>query len=104
MAVFRTACKIGACEPFCGLALEVEDGRIVSVRPDRDHPVTRGYACIKGLRVGEIGFGAMCDRRTLTLAPGERKIVELTRPEGVAVSGEQALGQVRRQGATPTPR
>jgi formate dehydrogenase len=53
MAVFRTSCKIGACEPFCGLALEVEDNRVVSVRPDRDHPVTRGYACIKGMHVGD---------------------------------------------------
>jgi formate dehydrogenase len=53
MTVFRTSCKIGACEPFCGLALEVEDGLVVSVRPDRDHPVTRGYACIKGMRVGD---------------------------------------------------
>jgi formate dehydrogenase len=53
MAVFRTSCKIGACEPFCGLALEVEDDRVVSVRPDRDHPLTRGYACIKGMHVGD---------------------------------------------------
>lgn len=53
MAVFRTPCKIGACEPFCGLALEVEEGRIVSVRPDRDHPISQGYACIKGMRVGD---------------------------------------------------
>jgi formate dehydrogenase len=53
MAVFRTPCKIGACEPCCGLALEVEEGRIVSVRPDRDHPLTQGYACIKGVRVGD---------------------------------------------------
>jgi formate dehydrogenase len=52
MAIFRTSCKIGACEPFCGLALEVEDGRITSVRPDPDHPVTRGHACIKGMQVG----------------------------------------------------
>ena len=53
MGIFRTSCKIGACEPFCGLALEVEDGRIVSVRPDRDHPLTQGYACIKGMHVGD---------------------------------------------------
>jgi len=53
MAVFRTSCKIGACEPFCGLALEVENGRVISVRPDHDHPVTRGYACIKGMHVGD---------------------------------------------------
>ncbi len=42
----------------------------------------------KNLRVGELGFGAMCDRRTLTLAPGERKVVELTRPKGATISGE----------------
>jgi len=53
MAVFRTSCKIGACEPFCGLTLEVEDNRVVSVRPDPDHPVTRGHACIKGMHVGD---------------------------------------------------
>jgi anaerobic selenocysteine-containing dehydrogenase len=53
MGVFRTSCKIGACEPFCGLTLEVEDGRVVSVRPDRDHPLTQGYACIKGMHVGD---------------------------------------------------
>ena len=53
MAVFRTSCKIGACEPFCGLELEVEDDRIVAVRPDRNHPVTRGHACIKGMHVGD---------------------------------------------------
>ena len=53
MAVFRAPCKIGACEPFCGLALEVEEGRIASVRPDRDHPVSQGYACVKGMRVGD---------------------------------------------------
>jgi formate dehydrogenase len=53
MGIFRTSCKIGACEPFCGLALEVEDGRVVAVRPDRDHPLTQGYACIKGMHVGD---------------------------------------------------
>ena len=47
----RGTCKIGACEPFCGLEFELRDGRLVSVRPDRQHPVTRGYACIKGMHV-----------------------------------------------------
>jgi formate dehydrogenase len=51
MAVSRAPCKIGACEPFCGL--EFEEGRVVSVRPDRDHPISRGHACIKGMRVGD---------------------------------------------------
>lgn len=51
MAVHRTTCKIGACEPFCGLEVEVENGQMVAVRPDAAHPVTEGYACIKGMHV-----------------------------------------------------
>ncbi len=51
MPTYRTTCKIGACEPFCGLEVDVEDGRLVAVRPDKDHPISRGYACIKGMRV-----------------------------------------------------
>ncbi|MEN8181159.1 MAG: molybdopterin-dependent oxidoreductase [Myxococcota bacterium] len=51
MSVHRSLCKIGACEPFCGLEIEVRDGRLVSVRPDPAHPVTEGYACIKGMHV-----------------------------------------------------
>lgn len=51
MSVYHTTCKVGACEPFCGLEVEVEDGRMVAVRPDPNHPVTAGYACIKGMHV-----------------------------------------------------
>lgn len=32
MAIYRTTCKVGACEPFCGLEVEVDDGRMVAVR------------------------------------------------------------------------
>lgn len=51
MPTYRTTCKVGACEPFCGLEVEVEDGQMLRVRPDPDHPVTKGYACIKGMHV-----------------------------------------------------
>jgi formate dehydrogenase len=51
MKTIRTTCKIGACEPFCGLEVDVEDGRMVAVRPDEKHPISKGYACIKGMRV-----------------------------------------------------
>jgi formate dehydrogenase len=42
-----TFCRI--CEALCGLEADVEDGRVVALRPDRDHVATRGYACVKGL-------------------------------------------------------
>src|SRR5262245_58471847 len=34
---------------MCGLAVTVVDGEITKVRPDQDHPVSRGFACNKGL-------------------------------------------------------
>ena len=43
----RTFCRI--CEPSCGLVAHVEMGRLTKLTPDRDHPVTKGFACHKGL-------------------------------------------------------
>ena len=42
-----TFCRV--CEPSCGLLAEVEDERLLRLRPDDEHPVTRGFACHKGL-------------------------------------------------------
>ncbi len=36
------------CHVFCGVEVDVEDGRVLEVRGDRDNPVTRGYTCPKG--------------------------------------------------------
>jgi anaerobic selenocysteine-containing dehydrogenase len=43
----RTFCRI--CEPACGLTATVTDGELVALAPDREHPISRGYACHKGL-------------------------------------------------------
>ena len=49
----RTYCRL--CEVGCGLVAELDDdGRIARLRPDRDHPVTAGFACNKGLLAREI--------------------------------------------------
>jgi anaerobic selenocysteine-containing dehydrogenase len=47
-----TFCRV--CEPACGLLAEVEDGVLTRLRPDREHPITRGFACNKGLAGVEI--------------------------------------------------
>lgn len=36
------------CHVFCGVEVDIEDGRVVAVRGDRDNEVTRGYTCQKG--------------------------------------------------------
>ncbi len=48
VTTIRTTCKIGACEPYCGIEVDVVDGRMTTVRPDKAHPVSQGYLCVKG--------------------------------------------------------
>jgi len=43
----HTFCRI--CEASCGLVAEVDRGRIVDLRPNKDHIGTDGFACMKGL-------------------------------------------------------
>lgn len=49
----KATCKVGACEPQCGLELDIQAGTIVGVRPDKNHPISQGYACIKGIALPE---------------------------------------------------
>ena len=37
------------CSAACGLSVEVEGDRPVKLTGDRDHPISRGYYCVKGL-------------------------------------------------------
>ena len=36
------------CEAFCGLAVDVDDGRMTKVMPDRENPHSLGHVCVKG--------------------------------------------------------
>ena len=42
------------CEACCGLEFQVEGDKILSVRPDADDPFSRGYACPKGIAIGDV--------------------------------------------------
>lgn len=44
-----TACAL--CSHNCGLRVDVEDNRIVEVRPDESHPSTKGYSCNKAYAI-----------------------------------------------------
>ena len=41
------------CGVGCGTVIQVENGKIVSMRPDKDHPTNHGLQCIKGLTAAE---------------------------------------------------
>ena len=47
-----TYCRI--CESLCGMVAEVGDGRLVSLRADKDHPLSAGFACQKGIAFTEV--------------------------------------------------
>jgi anaerobic selenocysteine-containing dehydrogenase len=49
--VFHT-CSL--CEATCGLAFQVEDNHILSVRPDDDDVLSQGYVCPKGVAIAGI--------------------------------------------------
>ncbi len=48
---FRT-CNL--CEAMCGLAIEVEDGRIASIEGDPDDPFSGGHLCPKGVALKDL--------------------------------------------------
>lgn len=47
-----TYCRI--CEPLCGMVATVTDGELTKLRPDKDHPLSRGFACPKGIAMAEV--------------------------------------------------
>jgi anaerobic selenocysteine-containing dehydrogenase len=47
-----TYCRI--CEPLCGLIATTQDGELVKLRPDPDHPLSKGFACPKGIAMAHV--------------------------------------------------
>src|ERR1700736_5958734 len=47
-----TFCRI--CEPLCGMIATIDDGQLVELRPDKDHPLSSGFACQKGIAFTEV--------------------------------------------------
>ncbi|UXA19633.1 molybdopterin-dependent oxidoreductase [Mycobacterium sp. SMC-4] len=77
-----TFCRI--CEPLCGMIATVEDGTLTALRPDKDHPLSAGFACQKGIAFTEV------------VNDPDRVTVPLRRtPTGFEqVSWDEALGDI----------
>lgn len=82
----RTFCRI--CEPSCGLVARVEDGRLVKLSPDRDHAVTQGFSCHKGLAAVDIHHD-----------PDRLDHPQLRSPDGTwtSVSWDEAMAETARR-------
>ncbi|MEJ6539160.1 MAG: molybdopterin-dependent oxidoreductase, partial [Halioglobus sp.] len=82
MKTQKTFCRI--CEAQCGLVVNTDNEKIISIEPNPDHVASKGYACMKGLKMGD--FAHNPDRLTSPL----KKIDG----EFQAISWSQALSEI----------
>jgi formate dehydrogenase major subunit/formate dehydrogenase alpha subunit len=80
------------CGAGCKLYLQVLDGEIVGVLPDKEHPISRGSLCIKGWNAGS--FVNHPERLKTPLIRKGEKLEEATWDEALAFVAER-LGSIR---------
>jgi formate dehydrogenase len=100
----RTFCRI--CEVHCGLVVDVDlvpgspgapaTERVTKVSPDRDHPVSKGYCCVKGLGLGALHHDP--DRVDVPLKRVDGELVEISWEQALAEIGARVRGLVDEHG------
>jgi anaerobic selenocysteine-containing dehydrogenase len=70
------------CEATCGLAVGIADGRVVSVRGDRDDVFSKGFICPKGAALGALHDDP--DRLRAPLVKRDGRFVEVSWDEAFA--------------------
>jgi len=103
----KTGCIL--CAQNCGLEILLEDGRMIKVKPDKDNPRSKGYACRKGMkilhyqyqngrltsplkRVGTSFEPISWDQATEEIAAGMRSLVDTHGPRCLAYMGASSQG------------
>ncbi len=81
-----TFCRI--CEAHCGMVASVENGVVTKLRPDKDHPLSQGEACPKGIAMTDVQNDP--DRVTHPLRRREDGTFE-------RVSWDEAIGDIGRR-------
>jgi anaerobic selenocysteine-containing dehydrogenase len=97
-----THCRI--CEPLCPLVAETDgEGTVLAIHPDRDHPVSRGFACHKGTSFGAVHHDPNRLnhplRRVNAKSEPQGVFEEVTWDEAFADIGER-LREIRREHGT----
>ncbi len=90
-----TFCRI--CEPLCGMIATVEDGRLTSLRPDKDHPLSSGFACQKGIAFAEVVNDP--DRVTVPLRRGANGFEPVSWDEAMSDIAARLTRLYRRHGS-----
>ncbi len=83
MRTEKTYCRI--CEAHCGLDVTIDGDTVVAVKPDKTHPVSQGYACIKGSALGELHHDP--DRVNYPLKKVDGEWQRISWPQAIAEIG-----------------
>jgi len=51
---FKSMCPMNCLPTYCGMEVEVENGRVVKIRGDKENPDSRGFLCLRGASVHEV--------------------------------------------------
>jgi anaerobic selenocysteine-containing dehydrogenase len=52
--IVRTVCQ--GCHSECGVLVHVNRGKVTKIKPDPDHPSSRGYICVKGTHYADFTY------------------------------------------------
>ena len=52
MPLHYRACHL--CEAICGLVIETEGSEVISIKGDRDDPLSRGHICAKAVALQDL--------------------------------------------------
>ena len=84
----RTTCNRD-CPDACGILARVEDGKVLELRGDPSHPVTKGFLCFRTSRYPELMYSEQRLRQPLLRRDGE--LQPCTWDEALAVIAEKLL-------------
>lgn len=88
MTKVHTFCRL--CEPACALIAEVSESGISELRPDKEHPVHKGFACHKGLSFLDVHYDP--DRLDYPLRKAKGKNSD--GPDFVRISWDEAFQEI----------
>ena len=101
MVTYVTSVCSHNCPDTCGIRVGVEDGRIVSLEGDPDHPVTRGFLCGKVNRYAERVYSPERVRTPLRRvgAKGEGRFAPISWDEALDEIAHRFQETIARHGA-----
>ncbi len=94
LAWHKSVCRF--CGTGCGVRLGVDQGRIVALRGDSDHPTTKGLVCAKALFLPKIVHSP--DRLTVPLIRKKGKLVEATWDEAMELIADRFAEDIKNHG------